>query len=620
MAAKKPNWSKLETTLGTAEDVPELLAALSSSSKQKRRAALSELSLLLVEHGDRSEAAVFVIPELAARLGRSNSEDRLALLELLSWLAASEPGAACAAHLVPVHDGDGWHRVGETNTLAYLAVEAHSKEVAAALSDRDPAVRGAALGVLCLAPPKSAALLLPALEDTVPALAALAALALVKQARYWGVALDDRALVGKPKGAAALLLASARLLHEDGAAAWSTLMGQLEKLKKLAAPEKDTRMLPQALRGSGLVAFCFAILARSAAADHARLARLLARAPQAVDEDTLVLLAEALFSREDVTLRGARPERLSESQRAFVALLANTDPFTSTPHEAVIARGVPISPLDGMTSSFARAAESYLGKSPADAYRKALPGVVRGKQVRWPLYVWAHGVVRSEVPESAFVAAVAGLSTKALLSLAEALSFPPRDLVGPGFDQRILHHALTKATAKDKSVAAAARKRADAERPEGATGLWLWCQAVNPKKPSEEELTELEDRVCVLLYPGADALVREVLASLPAPAAARVVESLDLDDLSSCDPVDLLSRWEVLELSADPKAAASEAVSAIRDFDDPPRHPTHTARAGRALSALMPHSRTVVAKALKARTTAPWDPFLRSWLATTSRS
>jgi HEAT repeat protein len=168
MAAKKPNWTKLETTIGTAEQVPALLAALSSPSKAKRKEALSELAPLLVEDGNRSEAAIFVIPELAGRLGRANGEDRLALMELLSWLAVSRPADAFPAHLTPVGQGGGDQPAGDTNARAYLAVEAHAREISELLADRDPAVRGAALGVLCNTPPRAGELLWPALSERFP--------------------------------------------------------------------------------------------------------------------------------------------------------------------------------------------------------------------------------------------------------------------------------------------------------------------------------------------------------------------------------------------------------------------------------------------------------------------
>ncbi|MCA9619464.1 MAG: hypothetical protein KC731_10580 [Myxococcales bacterium] len=605
-----PDWQALATTIGRADQVPALLRQLRSPAKTKRQRAIDELTPLLTEDGDRSEAAVAAIPLLAASLADLPPDTRLAVLELLAWLAVGDPSRALCEHLEPVTTRDpatAWHRVGATNTASYRAVEAAAPRLAEQLAANDPALRSAALGVLAVAPPRDGSLLARALDDAEPALRALGWVARVKQARYWGQPLDE--VPTAAKGMAGLLLAGAALLHVPSRANWEALHRAVARTPKVRITGKAAKALPRALRDDGLLGWTMHLLVTSPAADHDALAATLERAAGAASSESLALLAAAIFVGD---LRGVEPEALTASQRVVLRVMAASTDLDSSVSEVVLARGVPIAPLDDHVVSHAKAARSYLGLDRPDAYRRRLPGRHRRAEVSWPIYRWAHRFIAGEVTATALSSALKALPAETFVETASALTRPPEDLRGPDYDHRKLHQLLLRAATGRGDVVKVGRQRHRAGDLSAAQALWLLDLTGDDVDP--------DDRAHALSLergPGSLELVRDHLDRLSTEEADEVVRAMELDEPEMLDRSPLLAAWDLVDYRSDRDEALAEALDLLLGASRPPETRSTVQRVCHALDLLQPSARAAVEAALRSKKTsrAHWRPTLEEWLS-----
>ncbi|WP_149259427.1 HEAT repeat domain-containing protein [Actinomadura sp. K4S16] len=155
------DWAGLDHAYGSAEDVPDLLRALSSPDEDERDAALGELFTNIFHQGRRYGAAAAAVPFLLALASHPGTPDRTGPLYLTAALAIGYDAAHLpsgvdirawreeAARLRATEDRDRFDfaralRSAEAELAAYDAVRAGLPTVRKLLSDDDPGVRATA--------------------------------------------------------------------------------------------------------------------------------------------------------------------------------------------------------------------------------------------------------------------------------------------------------------------------------------------------------------------------------------------------------------------------------------------------------------------------------------------
>ncbi|GAA4392033.1 hypothetical protein GCM10023088_69710 [Actinomadura verrucosospora] len=174
------DWAGLDHAYGSAEDVPDLLRALSSSDEDEREAALGELFTTVFHQGSRYGASAAAVPFLLGLASHPGTPERTWPLYLAAALAIGYDEAHLpsgvdiatwreeAARLRETGDRDhfdfAWTlRSVEAELAAYDAVRAGLPTVRALLGDDDAGVRAAAAYTAGWFPEEAAATL-PALE------------------------------------------------------------------------------------------------------------------------------------------------------------------------------------------------------------------------------------------------------------------------------------------------------------------------------------------------------------------------------------------------------------------------------------------------------------------------
>ena len=83
----KINWSKLSHAYGSAEDVPDLLRALTSTDKGIRDNAYDTLNNYILHQGDIYEVTPYTVPFLIELLEQPLVEEKEHILYILDWIA-----------------------------------------------------------------------------------------------------------------------------------------------------------------------------------------------------------------------------------------------------------------------------------------------------------------------------------------------------------------------------------------------------------------------------------------------------------------------------------------------------------------------------------------------------
>lgn len=214
------DWAGLDHAYGSAEDVPDLLRALSSADEDERQAALGELFTNIFHQGNRYGASAAAVPFLLALASDPGAPERVWPLYLAAALAIGYD----EAHLPSGVDITAWReeaaRLRETDRAAgaelnaYDAVRTGLPTVRTLLGDDDAGVRAAAAYTVGWFPEEAA--------TTLPALDALLDVEqdpnVIAHALVVAGLLDDRALLPRlrehlaaaeplPRWAAAIALA-----------------------------------------------------------------------------------------------------------------------------------------------------------------------------------------------------------------------------------------------------------------------------------------------------------------------------------------------------------------------------------------------------------------------------
>ncbi|MBL7252767.1 hypothetical protein [Paractinoplanes lichenicola] len=100
------DWAELRHAYGSAEDVPEHLAALRSQDEDERREAFGELYASITHQGNRYSATAAAVPPLLELIADPKTQDRDLLLHLLGLIAVGDdaawlPGPVDRARLDP---------------------------------------------------------------------------------------------------------------------------------------------------------------------------------------------------------------------------------------------------------------------------------------------------------------------------------------------------------------------------------------------------------------------------------------------------------------------------------------------------------------------------------------
>jgi hypothetical protein len=140
------NWKKLHHAYGTAEDVPDLLRALTSLDKKAREDALYELCGNIFHQGTRYSASAYAIPFLYGILDDENTQDKAELISYIVHLATGYPEYWLPRQKVQART--------KSEKACYQAVADGEAMLLRASFDKDKAVRSHAVWALAYLAPK----------------------------------------------------------------------------------------------------------------------------------------------------------------------------------------------------------------------------------------------------------------------------------------------------------------------------------------------------------------------------------------------------------------------------------------------------------------------------------